>query len=136
MAGLDGPALARSLDVEVSADGSSFETVASRRRREERHDLRWVAGHPQYVVDHDLLAIPLAGRLVAAIRLSPYASTEPWSIGEVLLHPMAEPAHRPPWDEWLDPGLTWAERREALARNPRRDREDWYYRLQLARRAR
>jgi hypothetical protein len=136
VAGLDGPPLARSLDVAVSADGSTFETVASRRRRAERHDLRWVGGHPQYVLDHDLLAVPLGGRLVAAIRLSPYASNEPWSIGEVLIHPAAEPAHRLPWDEWLNPGLSWAERREALAKNPRPDREDWFYRLQLAQRAR
>jgi 4-amino-4-deoxy-L-arabinose transferase-like glycosyltransferase len=136
LAGLGGAPLARSLDVEVSADGSTFETVASRRRREERHDLRWVGGHPQYVLDHDLLAVPLGGRLVAAIRLSPYASTEPWSIGEVLLHPAEDRAERRPWDEWLDPGLGWSARREALAVNPRRDREDWYYRVLLAQRAR
>jgi hypothetical protein len=136
VAALDGPALARSLDVQVSADGTTFETVASRRRREERHDLRWVGGQPQYVVDHDLLAVPLGGRLVAAIRLCPFSSTEPWAIGEVLLHPAVEPGRRLPWDEWLNPGLTWPERREALAKNPRRDREDWYYRVQLAGRAR
>ncbi|MFI5183439.1 MAG: hypothetical protein ACHQNV_03495 [Vicinamibacteria bacterium] len=136
LAGSTGAPLARSLDVEVSADGSAFETVASRRRREERHDLRWVGGHPQYVVDHDLLAVPLGGRLVAAIRLSPYASTEPWSIGEVLLHPAEDRAARRPWDEWLDPGLNWSGRRKALAANPRRDREDWYYRALLAQRAR
>ena len=34
---------------------SSFEVVASRRRRQEREDLRWVNGHPQYVLDHDIL---------------------------------------------------------------------------------
>jgi hypothetical protein len=136
VAGLDGLSLARSLDVAVSADGSSFETVASRRRREERHDLRWINGHPQYVLDHDLLAVPLGGRLVAAIRLSPFESTEPWSIGEILVHPAEEPAQRPPWDEWLDPGLSWAERRKSLAANPRRDREDWYFRVLLSARAR
>ena len=44
------------MDVEVSADGVTFETVARRRRRGERDDLRWVNGHPQYVIDHDLIA--------------------------------------------------------------------------------
>ena len=57
--------LPRSMDVAVSADGTVFETVARRRRRGEREDLRWVNGHPQYVVDHDLIAIPLGGRTVA-----------------------------------------------------------------------
>jgi 4-amino-4-deoxy-L-arabinose transferase-like glycosyltransferase len=136
IAGLGGAPLARSLDVEVSSDGSSFQTVARRRRREERHDLRWVGGQPQYVLDHDVLPVPLGGRLVAAIRLSPYASTEPWSIGEILVHPAEEPAERPAWDEWLDPGLSWAERRTSLAAKPRPDREDWYIRMLLSARAR
>jgi hypothetical protein len=56
-----GERLPRSMDVEVSTDGITFETVARRRRRGEREDLRWVNGQPQYVVDHDLIAIPLAG---------------------------------------------------------------------------
>ena len=60
-AALDGPRLPRSADVLVSADGQSFETVASRRRREERQDLRWLNGHPQAVIDHDVIAIPLGG---------------------------------------------------------------------------
>jgi hypothetical protein len=136
LAALRAAPLARSLDVEVSADGSSFETVASPRRREERHDLRWLGGHPQYVLDHDLLAVPLGGRLVAAIRLSPYASTEPWSIGEILLHPAEDRAAYRAWDEWLDSGLSWPARRAALASTPRRDREDWYYRVLIAERAR
>jgi len=125
-----GPRLPRSMDVEVSADGVVFETVASRRRRGEREDLRWVNGHPQYVIDHDLVAVALSGRTVAAVRIRPVASTDPWAVGEVLLHRAGD---RPaPWDEWLDPGLTWAGRRAALEKSPRRDREDWYYRLLLA----
>jgi hypothetical protein len=136
LAGLDGPRLLRSMDVEVSADGASFETVARRRRREERSDLRWVNGHPQYVLDHDVLAIPLGGRTVAAVRITPVASTDPWAIGEILLHPAADRAERRPWDEWLDPNLGWHERREALAAKPLRDREDWYSRTLLAARAR
>jgi hypothetical protein len=128
------PRLLRSLDVEVSADGVGYETVATRRRREERLDLRFVNGHPQYVIDHDLLAVPLGGRLVAFVRITPFESRDEWTLTEVLLHPAADPGARPPWDEWLPPGLSWAERRAALAARPRRDREDWWYRTLLAER--
>lgn len=133
VAALDGPRLPRSADVQVSADGLSFETVASRRRREERTDLRWVNGHPQGVIDHDVLAVPLGGRAVLALRVVPVQSSEPWRIGEVLLH--AEPG-RLAWDEWLPPGLDWDERRHALVETPRLDREDWYARVLLAARHR
>ena len=126
-----GPPLPRSMDVETSIDGRTFVVVARRRRREEQQDLRWLNGHPQYVLDHDVIAIPVDG-LVAAVRIVPYASTEPWTLAEVLVHPAQSPAARAPWDEWLDPGLSWAARRRALAANPRRDREDWYSRSLLA----
>jgi hypothetical protein len=132
VAGTSGPRLLRSMDVEVSADGAVFETVTQRRRRDERKDLRWVNGHPQYVLDHDLLAIPLGGRTVSIIRITPFESTDAWGLGEVLLHPARPPIERRPWDEWLDPNLSWTERRHALARQPRRDREDWYWRVLLS----
>jgi len=128
--------LPRSMDVAVSADGRTFETVAQRRRRGEREDLRWVNGHPQYVLDHDLIAVPLGGRVVAAVRVQPYLSDDPWTLSEVLLHPAEPAAARAPWDEWLDPHLSWPERRQALVAQPRRDREDWYYRFMLAARHR
>ena len=134
LAGLEGPRLPRSMDVEVSGDGVAFEAVARRRRREERLDLRWVNGHPQAVLDHDLVAVPLGGRPVAAVRITPVASADPWALGELLLHPAEEPARRPPWDEWLSPHLSWEERRLALAAHPRPDREDWYWRVLLAHR--
>lgn len=133
VAGPEGPRLLRSMDVEVSADGVTFETVARRRRRDEREDLRWVNGHPQYVIDHDLIAVPLGGRTVAAVRITPVASTDPWSLGELLLHP---PGPATAWDEWLPPHLDWPERRRRLGERPRPDREDWYYRWLLAQRAR
>ena len=136
VAGLEGPRLPRSLDVEISADGSEFETVARRRRREERDDLRWVNGHPQAVLDHDLLAVPLGGRTVAAVRIAPYESGDPWTLGELLLHPARPPGERTPWNEWLDPHLSWAERVQALARDPKPDREDWYWRVLLSARRR
>lgn len=135
LAPLEGPRLLRSMDVEVSADGSTWERVASRRRREERADLRWVNGQPQAVLDHDLIAIPLGGRRVVAVRVVPVESGDVWSLGEVLLHP-AGPGNALPWAEWLDPRLDWAARQRALRADPRRDREDWYWRMLLASRPR
>ena len=120
----------------VSADGVAFETVAQRRRRGERDDLRWVNGHPQYVLDHDLVALPLGGRVVAAVRVQPVLSSDPWTLSEVLLHPAQPAASRAPWDEWLDPHATWRERWRALDTGRRTDREDWYYRWMLAARRR
>ena len=131
-AALDGPRLPRSADVLVSADGQSFELVASRRRREEREDLRWLNGHPQAVIDHDVIAIPLGGRVVSALRVVAL-EPEPWRVGEVLLH--VEPG-RQAWDEWLTPGVSWDERRRALVERPLTDREDWYSRVLLASRHR
>ena len=131
VAAFEGPRLLRSMDVEVSADGATFEVVARRRRRTEREDLRWVNGHPQFVLDHDLIAIPLGGRTVAVVRITPEASSDPWTLAEVLLHPAQDPASRSPWPEWLSPSLTWGERRRALAANEKKDRADWYYRTLL-----
>jgi len=129
----NGPRLPRSVDVDVLFEGAKdFETLARRRRRGERQDLRWVNGHPQAVLDHDLLAVALGGRRVAAVRLAPVASTEAWAIAEILLHPAEAQENRRPWDEWLDPHLSWQERRLALERRPLPVREDWYYRLLLA----
>jgi hypothetical protein len=129
-----GSRLLRSMDVAVSPDGTRWQVVASRRRRAEREDLRWVNGHPQYVLDHDLLAVPLGGRTIAAIRISPYASGDAWAIAEILLHPARPGVRRTAWGEWLQPGLSWAERRTALRASPHPDREDWYWRCLLAER--
>jgi hypothetical protein len=132
LAALDGPRLPRSADLLVSADGQAFETVATRRRREERRDLRWVGGHPQAVIDHDVIAVPLGGRPVLALRLVAL-EPEPWRVGEVLLH--TDPG-RQAWDEWLPPGASWEERRRLLVERPLADREDWYSRVLLAARHR
>ena len=133
LASLDGPRLPRSADVLVSEDGVSFDTVASRRRREERLDLRWVNGHPQAVIDHDVLAIPLGARPVRVLRVVPFESGDRWRIGEVLLH---ETPARQAWDEWLPPSLDWEARRRALVDRPLPGREDWYSRVLLAARHR
>ncbi len=132
VAALDGPRLPRSADVLVSADGQAFETVATRQRREERQDLRWLNGHPQAVIDHDVIAIPLGGRPVVALRVVAH-ELEPWRVGEVLLH---TEAGRHAWDEWLPPGASWDARRRALVERPLTDREDWYSRVLLAARHR
>jgi hypothetical protein len=133
---LNGPRLPRSFDVEVSGEEGAFSVVAQRRRRGEREDLRWVNGHPQFVLDNDVLSVALGGRTVSAVRLRPVTSDEPWSLGELLLHPAQPPSARLPWLEWLPPRLSWAERRTLLRARPLGDRADWYARLLLAERAR
>jgi hypothetical protein len=129
VAAVDGPRLLRSMDVEVSADGKTFETLVRRRRRQERSDIRWRGGNPQAVLDHDVIAIPLDERLVSVLRIVPHVSSDPWRLGEVLIH--TEPG-RQAWDEWLSPDLDWEARRRALIERPRPDREDWYSRLLIA----
>ena len=136
VAGITGPSLPRGMDLEVSADGLTFQRVVRRRRREERRDLRWVNGHPQYVIDDDMISAVLGGRTVSAVRLTPIGP-DPWAIGEILLHPATNPVESSAfWDEWLDPGLGWSERHRVLAERPRPDRADWYYRVRIAERRR
>jgi hypothetical protein len=129
VAALDGPRLLRSMDVAVSADGETFETLVHRRRREERSDIRWRGGTPQAILDHDVIAIPLGGRMVSALRIVPHVSSDPWRLGEVLIH--REPGRRA-WDEWLPSDLDWPGRRRALFGERRPDRADWHSRLLLA----
>ena len=52
--------------------------------------------------------------MVAAVRIVPVLSSDPWTLSEVLLHPATAAAARGGWDEWLDPHLTWKERARAL----------------------
>jgi hypothetical protein len=118
--------LPRGFDLEVSADGATFERVVRRRPREERRDLRWVNGHPQYVVDDDLVSVALGGRVVAVVRLTS-TDSDAGAVAQLLAHPVVDPT---PWDEWLDPYASWPERRRALE-TPRPDRADWYYRRLL-----
>lgn len=123
--------LPSSFDVEASADGAAFETVARRRRQRERLDLAWENGQPRYPLDSSLLAVPLGGRAVAAMRLVPVGEAAPWGLAEVLLHPAAaEP--RPAWDE--DPPLatSWAERRVQLDAKRLPGRAEWYFRSLIA----
>ena len=113
--------------VEVSADGVAWERVRRERAGEEHGGFGWANGQPQWPADRDLVTVPLGGRTVAAIRVTPLGTPQPWAVGEVLLHS----AHGD-WSEWLDSPASWPARARALATDPRRDREDWYYRALLS----
>lgn len=126
-----GPPLPRGIDLEISSGGASFELVAGS-GRSGRHHLHWVNGQPQYLLAPELVAFPVAGRQVSALRITPRSPSRTWAVGEILLHPSERRDQLAPWEDWLDPALSWAERRRALAAQPRRDREDWYYRTLLA----
>jgi hypothetical protein len=116
------------MDIEVSADGSTFERVGRRRRGRETTDLAWVNGHPQFLVDDLAFSIALDGRIVTAVRIAPTESGS-WAVAEVLLHPVAaasESAHS------SDVGGSWAARRAALAARPEPADAGWLYRSLLA----
>lgn len=129
LAGTEGRWLPRSVEVAAASDDGRFERVWRRRRGRELVKLGWVNGHPQYLIDDDVIAVPLGDRIVSALQITPLGEAEPWSSGEVLLH---APNAAGPWAEELDPGLSWAERRRRLTAEPRRGEASWYYRLLLA----
>lgn len=83
-AGPQPPGLPPGLVVEVSADGAVFERVA--RLRPGWRELTWAGGQPQPRDGLTLLGLPLAGRLVAALRVTPAPPAGPWGLAEVLLH--------------------------------------------------
>ena len=116
------------VDVEWSSDGTTFERVPEARPGA----LTWANGHPEPLAGSDVVAIPLEGRVIAALRLS--GLSQDWPVRKVLLHPAQDPALRRPWAEWLDPRLTWSQRRAALSAAPQPDCEDWIYRTMLAER--
>jgi hypothetical protein len=124
--------LPEAVKVEVSPDGTGWERVSRVRSGEERGGFGWANGHPQWPSDRDLLSVPLGGRSVAAIRVTPLAA-RPWAVGEVLLHPAGSKGE---WSEWLEAPASWPERARALAADPRRGRVDWYYRSLVASRPR
>jgi hypothetical protein len=128
-----GAPLPASVDVEASADGESFETVARRRRQRDRLDLVWEGRQPRYVLDSSLLAVPLGGRRVAALRLVPVGEAAPWGLAEVLLHPSTA-ERRPAWerDEAAAPDGNWAARRALLAARRSPDHVGWHIRSRIA----
>ena len=76
------------MDIEVSADGSTFERIGRRRRGRETVDLAWVNGHPQFLFDD--LAFSVASRRTRRERRAHRADAKsaPWAVSEVLLHPV------------------------------------------------
>ncbi len=130
LASRTGPRLPRSVDLQVSPDGTTFETVWQRRRAGERGELAWVNGQPQYATEHDALTIPLGDRLVAAVRVVPVDPREDWAVAALLVH-ATSPAPAP-WDEWLPPARGWKARLQALEARPLPERADWLFRRGLA----
>lgn len=89
-AGAGQPGLPAGLVVEVSRDGRDFERVA--RLRPGWRELTWAGGQLQPREGLGFASLPLDGRVVAALRLTPAPPGGPWSLAEVLLHEPA-PAH-------------------------------------------
>jgi hypothetical protein len=85
LAGPLDPGLPRAMDVEVSSDGRTFERIGRRRRGRETVDLAWVNGHPQFLVDDLAFSVPLDGRAVSAVRVTP-PQPGTWAVAEVRLH--------------------------------------------------
>jgi hypothetical protein len=129
--GVEPPGLPRGFRVEVSADGLTFERVA-RLRADRRPALAWILGQPQPREGLDVLTLPLRGRAVAALRVTPQPEQGPWGLAELLLHPAGETESvLEPTSDW---GPTWPERRARLVARPQPRRADWLARAWLARR--
>jgi hypothetical protein len=131
-----GPPLPPAFDVEASADGEAFDVVARRRPRRDRLDLVWEGAQPRYAFDSRLLAVPLDGREVAALRIAPAGvGGGPWALAEVLLHP-SSPGARAAWADGSAADAPWSARREALSASPQHGRAEWYVRMLVASRGR
>ena len=93
-AGPEPPGLPRGFVIEVSADGLTFETVA-RLRAGRWAELAWVDGRPQPREGAERFTLPLGGRTIAALRLTPRPEQGPWGLAELLLHPPRGPLTAP-----------------------------------------
>jgi hypothetical protein len=129
LGGTGTPLLPRSVQVEISEDGSGFQTVLRRRRNREHVKLMWLNGQPQYPFDDRAISVPLRGERVSSIRVTPLDDQGPWSLAEVLLHD--EPATAP-WPRADGLESSWAERRDFLRARRRPDDAGWYYQLVLS----
>jgi hypothetical protein len=130
LAGTQRPLLPRSVQIEISEDGTTFQKVLRRRRGREHARLMWLNGQPIYPFDDRATSVPLSGQRVSRIRITPLEDQRgPWSLAEVLLH--GQPAATP-WS--VAPGLElgWGERRDLLRAEPHPDDAAWYYRLLLS----
>jgi len=128
LAGPADPGLPAAMDVETSSDGVTFERIGRRRRGRETVDLAWINGHPQFLTDGLAFSVPLDGRRVRAVRITPTAPGPSWAVAEVLLHPVAPAPSWPP--DLVAP--SWGERRALLAARPQPADAAWLYRSLLA----
>jgi hypothetical protein len=128
LAGPTPPGLPPVMDVETSSDGVTFERIGRRRRGRETVDLAWINGHPQFLTDDLAFSVPLDGRAVRAVRITPAEPGGAWAVAEVLVHPISSPRSWPPD---LVAG-SWAERRALLAAQPHPRDAAWLYRSLLA----
>jgi hypothetical protein len=126
-----GSALPSALDVAISEDGRTFDLVHERRRR--GYGLWWANGHPEYVSDPNYCVAAMDGRRVRVIRVTTRGD-ERGVVGELFFHAPDERTASRSWMEWMPLDLTWRARRQALADDPRPGREDWHYRVAIARR--
>ncbi len=129
LGGHERPLLPRSVQVEISEDGTRFRRVLRRRRNREHVKLMWLNGQPQYPFDDRAISVPLDGPRVSRIRITPLDGRRPWSLAEILLH--EEPAVAP-WAKGPGVGSGWAERRAILREHRRPDDAAWHYRLLLS----
>ena len=129
LGGRERPLLPRSVQIEISEDGSRFQRVLRRRRNREHAKLMWLNGQPQYPFDDRAISVPLRGQRVSIIRITPLDGRRPWSLAEILLH---EEPTQAPWPEGAGVESGWAERRDILRERRRPDDAAWYYRLLLS----
>ncbi|HUG52688.1 MAG TPA: hypothetical protein VMR21_03775 [Vicinamibacteria bacterium] len=97
LAGPAPPGLPRSLTLEVSSDGRAFERIGRRRRGRDTVDLVWLNGHPQFAIDDLAYSVPLDGRQVVAVRITP-SERGAWSAAELLVHATGPRVPWPPSD--------------------------------------
>jgi len=116
------------MDVETSSDGVTFERIGRRRPSRETIDVAWMNGHPQFLTDSLAFSVPLDGRAVRALRITPTTPGPAWAVAEVSVHPAAAARSWPP--DVVAP--TWAERRALLATHPQPADAAWLYRSMLA----
>ena len=131
--GLEPPGLPVGLTLEISADGVAFERVGRLRPGRAATALVWANGQPMARDGLEVVSLPLHGRSVAALRLTPTPEQGPWSLAEVLLHAPAPPA------AWSDDAplaaTSWTQRRQRLLAEPRARDAGWQFRVWLANRS-
>jgi hypothetical protein len=132
--GLEPPGLPAGLALDVSADGVVFERVARLRAGlGGATAIVWANGQPMAREGLEVVSLPLHGRTVVALRLTPAPEQGPWSLAEVLLHAPAPPAAWP--DDAARAAATWSERRQRLQAGARPCDAGWQFRVWLASRA-